>query len=386
MRLLHVVPTYLPAIRYGGPIYAVHGLCRSLAQRGHQVDVVTTNADGSAESDVPLGVPVDLDGVSVRYFATAAVPLARRLYFSPPMRRWLEVHVQDYNLVHLHSVFLCPTWAAARAARHRRVPYLVSPRGMLVPELIDRKNSLIKRVWIGAVERRTFTNAAAVHFTSPQEWDDAIQTGIPLRAPFVVPNGIDLPALAPSSSSRGSGTILFLGRINWKKGIDLLIDAMALVPEARLIVAGNDEESLLPRLREQAERNGTIGRIEFAGPVSGAVKQNLLETSAALVLPSHSENFGNVVLEAMAAATPVIVSPEVGLAGAVAESGAGFVVDRSPAAVATAIRQLLRDPDEAVAMGRRGRALVESRYIWTRVAADMEQQYATLTAATRTGR
>lgn len=347
--------------------------------------MVTTNADGGADSDVPLEVPVDLDGVRVRYFATAAVPLARRLYFSQAMRRWLEVHVQDYDLVHLHSVFLCPTWAAARAAGRQGVPYVVSPRGMLVPELIDRKNSVIKRLWIGAVERRTFASATAVHFTSPQEWDDAIRTGIPLRAPFVVPNGLDLPTLA-SSSSRSSGTILFLGRINWKKGIDLLIDAIALVPEAHLIVAGNDEESLLPRLREQAERNGTIGRIEFAGPVSGAVKQRLLETAVALVLPSHSENFGNVVLEAMAAATPVIVSPVVGLAGAVAESGVGFVVDRSPAAVATAVRQLLRDPDEAGAMGRRGRALVESRYTWTRVAAEMEHQYEELIAATRPGR
>ncbi len=384
MRLLHVVPTYLPATRYGGPVYSVHGLCRSLAGRGHQVDVVTTNADGSGESDVLLGVPVDLDGVNVRYFATAPVPLARRLYLSPSMRRWLQRHVQDYDLVHLHSVFLRPTWAAARAAHRMRVPFVVSPRGMLVPELIERKSSFVKRLWIAAVEKQTFAEAAAVHFTAQQEWDDAIRTGIPLPAPFVLPNGTELPVL--EKESRRNHTILFLGRISWKKGLDLLIDAMALVPEARLIVAGNDEERLLPGLLAQARRNGTIERIEFSGPVSGAVKQTLLATISALVLPSHSENFANVVLEAMAAATPVIVSPEVGLASAVTEAGAGLVVDRSPAAIATAIRQLLHDPEEAGRMGRQGRALVESRYTWAQVAGEMEQHYLERIAASRPAR
>ena len=384
MRILHVVPTYLPATRYGGPIHAVHGLCRSLAQRGHQVDVVTTNIDGSGKSPVPLGKTVDLDGVHVRYFEPAPLPFARRLFFSSAMRGWLRGHARDYDIAHLHSVFLAPTWAAARAASRRDLPYVISPRGMLVPELIDRKSRILKRAWIAAVERQTFAHAVAVHFTARQEWDDAIRTEIPLPSPFVVPNGTDLPPLDPRS--RRTSTILFLGRINWKKGIDLLIDAMALLPDVRLIVAGNDEESLLGALREQAQRNGTLERIEFAGPVSGTAKQTLLETSAALVLPSHSENFGNVVLEAMAASTPVIVSPEVGLAAAVAEGEAGLVADRSPASIATAIRQLLRDPDEAARRGRNGRALVERRFTWGQVASEMEHQYAGLLVTTRRNR
>ena len=374
-----MVPTYLPATRYGGPIFAVHGLCRSLRERGHDVDVLTTNVDGDSESGVPLQTPVPLEGVTLRYFPVTTLPFARRLYLSLAMRRWLRLHAQDYDLVHLHSVFLAPTAMAARAARQHNVPYVVSPRGMLVPELIDRKSGTIKRLWMSAVERRTFADAAAIHFTARQEWDDAIRTRIPLPAPFVVPNGTELPEV-PTTSQRG-GTILFLGRINWKKGIDLLIDAMALLPDFRLIVAGNDEESLLAGLRAQATRYGTLERIEFAGPVSGLAKQRLLETSAALVLPSHSENFGNVVLEAMAAATPVIVSPEVGLASEVTAAEAGLVVDRDPASLATAIRQLLRDPADAARMGRNGRAAVERRFTWERVAAEMEQHYAGLIAA-----
>src|ERR1700686_3650307 len=102
MRILHVVPSYLPATRYGGPIFAVHGLCRALAARGHQVEVFTTNVDGDGISDVPLGVPVERDGVSVHYFPSTL----RRFYFSPAMRSALLRRIADFDLVHAHSVFL----------------------------------------------------------------------------------------------------------------------------------------------------------------------------------------------------------------------------------------------------------------------------------------
>lgn len=380
MRLLHVVPTYLPATRYGGPIYAVHGLCRALVRRGHAVDVFTTNVDGDHDSAVPLGVPVALDGVSVRYFPSSF----RRLYFSPAMRHALNESVASYNAVHLHSVFLWPTYAASRAARRHGVPYVVSPRGMLVPELIARKSRFAKLLWIRAVERKTFSHAAAVHFTAASEWDDARRMSMPLPDPFVVPNGIDLPPLP--SAIRLPNILLFLGRINWKKGLDRLIDAMPYVPEAKVIIAGNDEENLTPKLRAQAERNGVAGRIEFRGPVSGAEKDALLQTSTALVLPSHSENFGNVVLEAMANAMPVIVTPEVGLAEDVARSRAGVVTSNDPDVLAEAIRALLGDAALRAAMGARGRQLVEERFTWDHVAALMEALYARISEATRAAR
>jgi len=374
VRLLHVVPTYLPARRYGGPIYAVHGLCRALAARGHDVDVFTTNVDGDRESDVPLGVGVDLDGVHVRYFASNF----RRLYVSPAMRAALDASIASYDAVHLHSVFLWPTYAAARAAAKQGVPYIVSPRGMLVPELVARKSSVAKKLWIRAVERRTFANAASVHFTAQVELDDARRIGIPLPDPIVVPNGIELPRA--DSIPRLPDTLLFLGRINWKKGLEFLLDAIKNVAGVKVVIAGNDEEELTPKLRAQAERNGVADRVDFRGPVSGAAKEELLRTSTALVLPSLSENFGNVVLEAMAVEMPVIVTPEVGLAADVESAGAGIVTSNAPDALAAAIRRLLGDSGARAAMGKRGRALVQSRFTWDRVAAEMEQHYARIAA------
>jgi glycosyltransferase involved in cell wall biosynthesis len=369
VRLLHVVPTYLPAIRYGGPIYAVHGLCRALAARGHDVDVFTTNVDGDRDSDVPLGAPVDLDGVTVRYFSSNF----RRLYISPAMRAALAASISGYDAVHLHSVFLWPTYAAARAAARHGVPYLVSPRGMLVPELVARKSSIAKTLWIRTIERRTFANAASIHFTAQVEWDDARRIGIPLPNPFVVPNGIDLPPAG--STARLPNTLLFLGRINWKKGLGFLLDALNDVPGAKVVIAGNDDEGLTPKLRAQAERNGIADRIIFRGAVTGAVKEELLRTSTALVLPSLSENFGNVVLEAMAVEMPVIVTPEVGLAADVEAAGAGIVTSNQPATLAAAINSLLSDSDARVTMGQRGREVVRSRFTWDRVAAEMETHY-----------
>ena len=382
MRLLHVVPTYLPATRYGGPIYAVHGLCRALAARGHSVDVITTNVDGEHDSNVPLGVPVSLDGVQVHYFASPA-GLRRRMYVSRTMRAALAEQMSAYDLLHLHSVFLWPTYAAARAAERARVPYVVSPRGMLVPELIRRKSALVKNAWIRFVESHTFRKSAGIHFTAEREWEDARQVPIPLPAPFIVPNGIDLPPAA--SIPRLGDTLLFLGRINWKKGLDRLLAAAAVLPAVKVIIAGNDEEDLTPALRAQAERLGIADRVDFRGPVRGAAKEELLRTSTALVLPSLSENFGNVVLEAMAVEMPVIVTPEVGLASDVAHAGAGIVTSGLPEPMAAAIGGLLRDREGRAAMGRRGRELVAARFTWDRVAMQMEEHYLRIAAAHAAG-
>ena len=145
-------------------------------------------------------------------------------------------------------------------------------------------------------------------------------------------------------------------------------------------MAGNDEEHYQPTLEALARQLGIGDRVTFAGPVHGADKAALLHHAHLLVLPSYSENFGNVVLEAMAAGRPVVVTPEVGLAPTVTESGAGLVADGDAEELSRAITALVNDPGRRDAMGARGRAVVAERYTWPAVAAQMESLYASVTA------
>jgi glycosyltransferase involved in cell wall biosynthesis len=376
VRILHVVPSYLPAVRYGGPIHAVHGLCRALARAGHEVSVLTTNVDGPGESPVPLDQRVVLDGVGVRYFPSR---LLRRLYVSPPMARALPQAIAAADVVHVHSAFLWPPLAAARAARAAGVPYVHSPRGMLVRELIARRSFLVKRAWIALFERRTVAEAAAVHCTSELERQELLALGFAPRATIVVPNGVDLPEPAPAAVR--SDTILYLGRINWKKGLDRLVEAMREVPRGQLVIAGNDEEDLAPRLGALAAARGLADRVALPGHVEGAAKRELLRTAAVLVLPSLSENFGNAVLEAMAHGCPVVVTPGVGLADAVRASGAGLVAEPDPPALARAIRAYVDDPAARAKAGAAAAALAREQYGWDRIAGQMAAHYEALRRA-----
>jgi len=372
MRLLHVVPTYLPATRYGGPIYSVHGLCKALAARGHEVHVFTTNVDGPGDSDVPLETPVALDGVQVWYFPSRRL---RRLYWSPPLGRALRRQVAGFDVVHLHSVFLWPTLAAARAAERAGVPYLLAPRGMLVQALIARKSPRLKRAWLRLFERHTIEHAAAIHITSPSEGEELQRFGYRLPPLLEAPNGVEPPPEPEQPIPRDHHRLLFISRIHWKKGLDRLIPALAQVPDARLTIAGNDEEDYLPELRRLAEASGVAARIDLRGPVAGGEKQRLLRQAAALVLPSYSENFGNIVLEAMAEGCPVVVTPEVGVAPVVAASGGGRVCAGEPAELARGLRELLADGPGRREMGERGRAAVRRDFSWAAVAARMEEGY-----------
>lgn len=391
MRILHIVPSYLPAVRYGGPIVSVHGLCKALAHRGHDVHVFTTNVDGPRDSDVALGVPVDLDGVKVWYFPSRHL---RRLYWAPEMGRALVEQAPRFDVLHLHSVFLWPTTAAARVARRCGVPYVLAPRGMLVADLIRRKSRWLKTAWITLFERANLARAALVHFTSTVEAQEAARLGLAFGASCVIPNGLDDEALGEARNEsriaregpEGLGRyLLFVGRVNWKKGLDRLIAALPLVPDCRLVIAGNDEEGYRTTLDALARDKGVTGRVSFPGPVYGPEKSALLRGALAFVLPSYSENFGNAALEAMAARCPVVVTPEVGIADLVRQSGAGVVVEGEPDRLGQAIAELISDEERLKEMGRRGRDAVVGQYSWDAVAGRMEEAYRGICSAAENG-
>ncbi|UYN93247.1 MAG: glycosyltransferase [Enhydrobacter sp.] len=381
MRLLHVVPTYLPAVRYGGPIRTVHALCRALVERGHDVRVLTTNVDGEGDSDVPLSRAVDVEGVQVSYFPSRVL---RRLYWSPPLRAAVVKEAAQVDLVHLHSVFLWPPWMAARVARAHGVPYVVSPRGMLVPELIRRKNRWIKRAWIEWADRPNLERAAAIHTTSAVEAQHLATFGWSLPPVFTIPHGVDDPPprssepLSPDivAALAGEPAVLALGRISWEKGLDRLLAALPLVPRARVVIAGDDADGHAAYLATEAARLGVSARVTIlARHVAGDDKEALFGAARLFAMTSLSENFGLAAFEAMRRGLPVLVTPDVGMSEIVREVGAGVVVDPSPQAVARGLAELLADPDRSRTMGETGRAHVMAHYGWAAVAARMEELY-----------
>jgi glycosyltransferase involved in cell wall biosynthesis len=377
LRILQVVPTYFPAVRYGGPVRSVHALAKALVERGHEVHVFTSSVDGPNDLDVPLGTPVDLDGVLVRYFP---VRFMRRLYWCPSLARAVRQDIEAFDIVHLHSVFLWPTWATARIAKRAGTPYVVSPRGMLGSEVIRRKSRLVKSAWIRLIEQRTIRESAAVHVTAELERAEIQALGLRMPKIHCISNGVSWPATHPALAAGPLAAIsepyaLFLSRIDAKKGLDRLIAAWKWVPNLTLIIAGNDESGYRQTLEKIAVDHQVGARIRFVGAVSDEHKWAIYENALMFILPSYSENFGNVVAEAMAMGCPVVVTPEVGLASLVQESGAGVVVDGAPEKLAEAIRALLQDSTKRRLMGERGRLTACRHLSWESAAIQMEALY-----------
>jgi glycosyltransferase involved in cell wall biosynthesis len=383
MQILHVIPSYLPAVRYGGPIFATHGLCKALAARGHEVQVFTTNIDGPKNSRVPIEQPVNMEGVQVRYFPC---PLLRRLYFAPRLGCALKSEISKFDVVHLHSVFLWPTWAAAQAARKAGIPYVLSPRGMLVRELIRRRSRLAKSAWIHLVEKSNLQHAAAVHLTSDLETAELERFGWRFPRLAVIPNGIEDP-LTPAGDispdvdaiTAAQPLVLFLGRLSWKKGLDRLLRGFAHSRTGQLAIVGTDDEGLAPQVEKLAEDLRIANRVRvLARTVVGSEKEYLFAAAQLFVLTSYSENFGNTVLEAMRRRVPVVVTPEVGAAEIVRQSAGGIVAQGNAELLGAAISHLLNNPNLARSMGEAGQRHAMSHYTWASISACMEELYESL--------
>jgi glycosyltransferase involved in cell wall biosynthesis/choline dehydrogenase-like flavoprotein len=380
MRILFVTASYYPAVRYGGPIYTVHSLARALVQRGHTVSVYTTNVDGDRPVHSRSGDIRVIDGVRVHYFSA---PISR-IYWSRAMIKSLRKNIADFDLVHAQGAFLYPTVAARRETYRARIPFVYSPRGMLVNALIREKNHLAKSVWIRLYEIANCEQASFLHATSEVEAQDIRSAWLRPRLIEVVSNGVDKPDYISADDDKmrrerfvGSNRpyIIVLGRVSWKKGIDRLIRAMSLVPDINLVVAGNDEENFTPRLQSLSQDLGLRDRIVFTGPVYGVDKFALLRGAELFVLPSYSESFGVVVLEALSCGCPVVMTPEIGIAQELKELGAGVIARGVPEELAKEINELLKDEHRRARMSKIGSESVLGLYSWDGIAENMEEAY-----------
>jgi glycosyltransferase involved in cell wall biosynthesis len=386
LRILHVLPAYYPATRYGGPVVAVHGLARAMVSRGHSVEVMTTNADGAGSSDVPLNEPVTRDGVRIRYFAPTTM---RRIFWARDMTLALRAEVTSFDVVHIHQMYHWPAWMTARAAQAHNVPYVVSPRGMLVKEMIARRSYVAKTAWISLFDRPSLERAAAIHATSELEQAELERFDFNWPPVTAIPNGVDDPLPVPAKEAMpldiGAATatrpvVLYLGRLNWKKGLERLVRAFAGTLKGVLVIAGPDEGGQSGRLAMMAHELGAGHRVHILPRVIDEAEREFLFAAARVfVLPSYSENFGNTVIEAMRRGVPVITTPQVGTADIVRRAGGGIVTGGEPEALRYAMARFINHPSLARSMGAAGRSHATQHFGWPQVAERMEAFYAGLT-------
>lgn len=335
MTLLHISPSYKPAYYYGGPTVSVSQLCETLVKINHTVEVLTTTANGNAELNVPVSAPQQVQGVSVRY--------CRRWtgdhgHFSPTLLIHLWKNCRKFDLIHIHSWWNWVAMLSVGICRIRHIRPVVSPRGMLSPYTMRSPlKSMFHRLLGGLLLR-----GVVLHATSAQEQQELAKL-VPEAPTICLPNLVPLPAVPQyiTEQDKECFKILFLSRIDPKKRLELLFQALAcLQVPYRLTIAGAGEPDYVESLHSMAQNLGISAHIEWVGWMEAEKKHELLATADVFVLPSHNENFANAALEALAMGTPVLLTDTVGLSEYVQQTGFGRVCRATAEVIAADLADL----------------------------------------------
>lgn len=370
MKVLHVIPSL--SLKEGGPSFAMRWMEKALQDRGVEVTVATTDHDGArTRLAVPCGTPVRT-GSATRYYFRKQTEFYK---YSRSLSKWLAGNASRFDVIHVHALFSHASVTGARAAKRANIPYVVRPLGVLNWYGMTARRALLKRISFRFIEGPLLRNAAAVHFTSAQEKREASRLGEWERA-VVLPLGIDLSQFSnlpepgiflerwPQASARR--LVLFLSRLDPKKGLEALLDSFVEVarrePAAMLVIAGEGRESYVNDLKARAAALGIARDILWVGHLDESAKLAALGAAAAFVLPSHSENFGIAAVEALAAGLPSVLSVRVGVSEEVAEAQAGLVVSHLPSEIASALLRVLGDDDLAKELSSNARRLARGSY------------------------
>lgn len=371
MRVLHVIPSLSPTS--GGPSFALPAMAGALTERGVKVTAVATDDDGPRQHlhGMTLGESVAMQGWNALYFRKQT-----EFYkISLPMRRWLRRHVREFDAVHIHAVFSFASLAAGRAAAAAGVPYVVRPLGVLNRWGMENRRRLIKLISFRCLDLPMLRRASAMHYTSRPEMEEAGRFGFK-NLQRVIPIGMDLSSfdvLPPRRSfserfpeTAATRNILFLSRIDEKKGLDLLIAAFGRIatrrPDLHLLVCGSGPPALIGKLKQQAAMLGIADRITWAGQVTGERRLAAFSAAELFVLPSHSENFGIALLEAMAAGLPCLSTDQVALALDAVQQKAVLLAARTPEDIAAKLEHLLDSPELRGALSHNAHHLSRVEY------------------------
>jgi glycosyltransferase involved in cell wall biosynthesis len=395
MRILQIIPSI--SLVYGGPSQMVIGLSAALAFRGIDVTIITTDSNGDIGQhplDVPLNQPIQQNGYQIIYFRCSPF---RRYKFSLSLLQWLNENARQFDLAHIHALFSPVTTFAATIARYHHLPYIIRPCGMLDPADLQKKKRL-KQIYATLLERPNLAGAAAIHFTSKEEAKISERFGLgstgkmPVPRDLVIPLGVT-PGWFPNRLRESQvPVILFMSRIEPKKGLDLLIPALESILESGIefhfILAGSNPQNAdyETQIKVQIQNSSLAKYTTITGFVSGDLKVELLTKADLFVLPSYYENFGIAVAEAMAAGVPVAISDRIHIAEDIQQAEAGWVEPLEVGAIANSIKSALLNPEERQRRGLNGKKYAETYYNWEAIAQQTIDAYQQILSSIAEGR
>ena len=311
-------------------------------------------------------------------------PMSRLTWFKGHLTREFREHLKCADGIHIHGLWEQSTTAAAHAARALRKPYVLSAHGMLESWALNNKR-IKKVIYASLTERRNIQGAACLHALTRAEAEDYRRFGV--TSPIaVIPNGVEIPEdidselfLSTFPLLRGKRIVLFLGRIHFKKGLDVLIEAWAILarkwPESHLVLAGPDFEGTRARIEALVAERGLDESVLFTGMLRDEIKWSALAAAQCFVLPSYSEGLSVSALEAMGAGLPVVVTEQCNLPD-VAKFETGWTIKPVADQIAASLREFLQNSQNVNRqIGNRGRLLVSKRYNWSLVAKEMSEVY-----------
>ena len=381
MRILHVISGI--AREQGGPTFALEGLARAQHQIGLDVTVVATwqmiEGRDNAKTFLDMGVKCHVYGPAHGKFSKLA-----------GLSDILAGHVKNADVVHIHAMWEEVQHVAAVEARKAGVPYVWRACNAISRPIME-KNYWLKRGVLAWRLKRDLNGAAAMHYATANERNESAWLNLKPRA-IVEPNGIDVSAAAGDEARfraawpqlRGDRVLLFVGRLNREKGLDLLIEAYARLIRAgpsparnwSLVIVGGDPGRPYRGVVDLLiEEHALGGRVLLTGHLEGQAKADAYAAADLFVLPSRSENFGNVVLEALAAGVPTVVTRGVGLAKDVESMGVGAIADYSVDSLASVLSEWMADDARRERLSEHCRASVADRFAWRAIAERWRSHY-----------
>lgn len=353
---------------------------RASITHGIQVEVATTNDDGFGKVlNVPIGEKVDWNGFP-HYFFSKQLEVYK-VSFS--LRNWLSKNIKRYDLVHIHSLFSFASTCAGLTAKSGGIPYIIRPLGVLNQWGVTNRRPILKKLSLKLFEGPLINGAAALHFTSQQEAVEAGKVCTP-RKTFIIPIPFEAdPASSIVTNSvpvrDGIKTILFLSRLDPKKGLELLIRSFSVVQKKHknllLLIAGTGHDAYIAKLKSISQELKVEDSIRWAGFLEGKSKADAFSQADIFVLPSYSENFGIAGVEAMAAGVPTILTNGIGIAEAAKRSNAAIIVEPACEELASAMELLLTKHDLAASLRDNGPRFVRQYYSVAAVGSQLKSEY-----------